>query len=200
MKSERFVFAVIFALVFSMITLSLQSFAVRCEAVRGDTLRMHIIAASDSEQDQRSKLLVRDAVLQQYSDILCGKSIEQAIAFAQFLKDDIKQTALNVLKQQGSSDDVRVEITDMYFDTRSYQNGITLPAGNYSAVRIIIGEGKEQNWWCVMYPPLCIPACIEGDSAQIKGEIAALENQPAYKAKFALVELAQKIHLAVNKG
>ena len=77
MKSERFVFAVIFALVFSMITLSLQSFAVRCEAVRGDTLRLHIMAASDSEYDQHCKLMVRDAVLRQYSDILCGKSMSR---------------------------------------------------------------------------------------------------------------------------
>jgi len=199
MKSEKFVFAVIFALVFSMLTLSFQSFSAKCEAVRGETLRLHILADSDSEYDQQNKLLVRDAVLQQYSDILCGKNIEQAKSFAEFLKDDIKLTTRNVLKRQGSSDSVTVEVTDMFFDTRTYQNGITLPAGNYSAVRIVIGEGKGHNWWCVMYPPLCISACIEGEAAQTKQEIASLECQPAYKAKFAVVELVEKIASNINR-
>ena len=129
MKSDRFVFAVIFALIFSMITLSLDSFAIKCQAVRGETLRLHIMAASDSEKDQQNKLAVRDAVLEQYSDILCGKDIEQAKYLADFLKDDIKRTAENTLKKNGCNDGVSVELTDMFFDTRSYQNAITLPAG-----------------------------------------------------------------------
>ena len=200
MKSDRFVFAVIFALVFSMITLSLDSFAIKCQAVRGETLRLHIMAASDSEKDQQNKLAVRDAVLEQYSDILCGKDIEQAKYLADFLKDDIKQTAENTLKKNGCNDGVSVELTDMFFDTRSYQNAITLPAGEYSALRIIIGEGKGQNWWCVMYPPLCLSACVKDEAMQVQQSISELGQQPAYRAKFAIVELMQNIAAATNKS
>lgn len=199
MKTDKFIFTLIFTLVFSMMTLSFESFAVRCEAVRGETLRLHIIADSDSEYDQNNKLLVRDAVLEQYSEVLCGKSVEQAKYFADFLKEEIALTARQILEQNGCKDNVSVEVTDMYFDTRSYQNGITLPAGEYSALRITIGEGKGQNWWCVMYPPLCIPACIEGEAAETGRKIAELELQPAYKAKFAAVELIEKISSSIRK-
>jgi len=199
-KSDRFTLTLIFTLIFSMLFSSVNSFAQQCDTIRGETLRLHIIADSDSETDQANKLLVRDAVLSEYSELLCGKTVEQAAMFADFLKDEIELTAEKALLAAGCDDRVKAEVTKMYFNTRTYQEGVTLPAGNYTALRLIIGEGKGKNWWCVMYPPLCIPVCMGEQEQKIASDIFALEQQPAVKIKFAAVELAQKISQACEKA
>lgn len=191
-KTDRFVLTVALTLIFCMILLSIEGFAAQCEAIRGETLRLHIIAASDSENDQRLKLLVRDALLSEYSEVLGAGSANQAAAIAEFLKEDITVTAQKTLREHGCPDNAEVSVQEMYFDTRSYQNGITLPAGRYLALRVVIGEGKGQNWWCVIYPPLCIPAASSQQAEAAAGDILALEQQSGYQAKFAVVELAQK--------
>jgi len=198
-KANRFTLTLIFTLIFSMTFASFNRFAEQCGNVRNETLRLHIIANSDSEADQINKLLVRDAVLSEYTELLCGKTAEQAALFANFLKDEIKLTAEKTLAAQSCFDNVQVEVTEMYFDTKSYQDGITLPAGRYTALRLIIGEGKGQNWWCVMYPPLCIPACIGEQAQKVTGDILSLERQPAVKMKFAVIELAQKLAQTYQK-
>ena len=198
-RTDKFVLTVALTLIFSIILLSFEGFALRCDDVRKDTLRLHIIANSDSEADQSNKLLVRDAVLAEYSQILSGKTKEQAIAFADFLKDDIKLTAEKTLYNLGCEHKAKVEIVNMYFDTKSYQSGITLPAGEYAALRITIGEGKGHNWWCVMYPPLCIPACSGEQAQKIEHNIRELEQQPAYKAKFAIIEFAEQAAAFLKK-
>ncbi len=198
LKTDRLTLTLILTLIFSMMFSSFQSFAQQCDTVRGETLRLHIIANSDSEADQSNKLLVRDAVLAEYSELLGGKTAEQAALFAGFLKDEIVLTAEKTLRSAGCSDKVTAEVTEMYFDTRNYQNGVTLPAGRYTALRLIIGEGGGKNWWCVMYPPLCIPVCMSGQAEKAEKDIMALEAQPAVKMKFAVVELTQKISQITN--
>ena len=198
-KTDRLTLSVILTLVFSMMFTSLNSFAAQCDNIRGETLRLHIVANSDSKADQANKLLVRDAVLAEYSELLCGKTADQAVMFADFLKEEIELTAKKTLAAQGCFDEVSAEITEMYFDTRSYQSGVTLPAGVYTALRLVIGEGKGQNWWCVMYPPLCIPACMEQQAEKVACDIMELEHQPAVKIKFAAVELIQKISQVYKK-
>lgn len=200
LKTDRLTLSLILALAFSMILASLGSFAQQCGAVRKETLRLHIIANSDSETDQTNKLLVRDAVLEEYSELLCGKTVEQAVLFADFLKDEITLTAEKTLAAQGCFDKVKTEVTEMYFDTRSYRDGVTLPAGNYTALRLVIGEGRGQNWWCVMYPPLCLPICMGEPAQNVARDITSLEQQPAVKMKFASVELAQKIMQTYKKA
>lgn len=135
----------------------------RCERVRGETLRLHIVANSDTEEDQRHKLLVRDALLEEYSELLGrAESAEAAERFAHFLLEDIRRTAEKTLREADDEHPVEVSLTEMYFDTRTYEDGITLPAGEYAALRVVIGEGGGHNWWCVMYPPLCLPAAAAG--------------------------------------
>jgi len=192
-KADRFTAALALALLFSMFTLSVESFSQHCDIVRGETLRLHIIANSDSEQDQANKLLVRDAVLKEYSELLCQNTAEQAALFADFLKEEIEITAQKTLSLAGCSHPVKAQVTKMYFDTRSYQNDITLPAGYYTALRLIIGDGNGQNWWCVMYPPLCLPVCSGDASQKSLADINSLQIQPAAEVKFALVELIQKL-------
>lgn len=192
-KSDRFALTLFLTLMLSMLLLSLDGFAAQCAAVRQNTLRLHIVANSDSDQDQQHKLLVRDALLDSYSGLLGGRDAAQAAYFAEFLKDDIALTAKKTLRAQGDTQDVAVNVTDMYFDTRTYEDGVTLPAGTYTALRVVIGEGQGQNWWCVMYPPLCIPVATEKQAAEVEAQIRTLSAEPCYEAKFAVVEAFERL-------
>lgn len=140
---------------------SLVSDGVELERLREDVLRLHILADSDSTYDQQLKLSVRDALLER-SDELFGDAggIGQAEVCARKKLSEIEQLAEETLNEQGCDSDVRAEVTEMYFDERVYGD-ITMPAGEYTALRIEIGEAKGRNWWCVMYPPLCLPAAGE---------------------------------------
>lgn len=192
-KLDKFTLTLALTLIFSMLFLSINGFAGQCAEIRENTLRLHIIADSDEEEAQRLKLLVRDALLEEYSPVLCSAKLEQALYAARFLKDDMRLTAKKVLTANNCFDEVAVNVVKMYFDTRSYDIGVTLPAGEYWAVRIIIGEGRGHNWWCVMYPPLCIPVADADSAEQVENNIRLLERQPAFKAKFALVEMVERL-------
>ncbi|MEG2204703.1 MAG: stage II sporulation protein R [Oscillospiraceae bacterium] len=173
---------------------SFQNFFALCGAVREDTLRLHIIANSDSEQDQALKLKVRDALLERYTPILAkGESAEAAASIARFLSEDIALTAKKTLADEGIAAEVSVNVTEMYFDTRTYEEGVTLPAGNYTALRVVLGEGEGRNWWCVMYPPLCIPAAAGETGREIEARIRGLSELPAYEARFAVVEAIERL-------
>lgn len=177
---------------------SLDSFARQCAAVREETLRLHIVAHSDQERDQGNKLLVRDAILTRYSPVLsAGGDEEAALRLTEFLLEDIAVTANKTLRAAGDSHEATAEVCRMYFDTRAYEDGVTLPAGEYAALRIVIGDGEGKNWWCVMYPPLCIPAAQSLRADEAEARIRALNEAPAFEAKFAVVELVEKIKKAL---
>ena len=192
-KTDRFVLTLTVTLVLTMLLLSFDGFAAHCAFIRQNTLRLHIIANSDDVADQRNKLLVRDALLENYGQVLGGATAEQAAQFAEFLRDDITKTAKKTLLAQGDDHAVAVSVTDMYFDTRVYDDGLTLPAGEYTALRVVIGDGEGKNWWCVMYPPLCIPVATQQQADEITEQIRALNAQPSYQAKFAVVEVFEKL-------
>ncbi|WMJ83565.1 stage II sporulation protein R [Oscillospiraceae bacterium LTW-04] len=192
-KTDRFALTLFLTLMLSMLLLSFDSFAAQCAAVRQNTLRLHIIANSDLDEDQQHKLLVRDALLQEYSELLGGEDAAQAARIAEFLRDDITLTAQKTLQAAGDMHNVAVSVTDMYFDTRTYEDGVTLPAGEYTALRVVIGEGKGKNWWCVMYPPLCIPVATQEQAAEVEEQIRTLSVEPCYQAKFAVVEAFEKL-------
>lgn len=198
-KTDRFALTLAVTLVLTVLLLSVDGFAAHCDAVRQNTLRLHIIANSDDTQDQQNKLLVRDALLKNYSTLLSGADADEAARFAEFLSDDITITAKKTLQAVGDYHDVAVSVTNMYFDTRTYEDGVTLPAGDYTALRVVIGEGKGKNWWCVMYPPLCIPVATEKQAAEVEGQIRELSDEPCYEAKFAVVEAFEKLTAYVDK-
>ncbi|NLT08334.1 MAG: stage II sporulation protein R [Ruminococcus sp.] len=131
------------------------------DRLRGSVLRMHILADSDSEEDQALKLLVRDELLKN-SDAIFGNadSLEEAETAAAEKLPEITALAEKTLRSHGCSDKVTAEIADVDFDERVYGD-ITMPAGTYRALRIKIGKAEGHNWWCVMYPPLCLPAARE---------------------------------------
>lgn len=120
-------------------------------------VRLHILANSDSELDQQLKLRVRDAVLASSDELFEPySSSEEAEEALSGQLDKIKAIADSTLAENGCDDRTVCEITSMDIDRREYGE-YTVPAGRYTALRITIGEGKGHNWWCVMYPPLCVP-------------------------------------------
>lgn len=165
--------------------------------IRSETLRLHIIANSDSEADQELKLKVRDAVMASTGELFAevsGKT--EAVAVAEYSADDIKAISENVIASEGFDYSVQVEVTEMWFETRSY-DGFTLPAGDYDAVRIIIGAGEGKNWWCVMYPALCIPGAEE--QLLRYGENAAFISGSGYEIRFAVIEWFESIKNILSK-
>ena len=125
------------------------------EDLENSVFRLHVIANSDSKEDQNLKYIVRDKLLQYMNSYLSNTSTkEDAIKIANEHLDEFKQVAINTIKEQGYSYNVNVKVGN-YGD-------ISLPAGFYDALRVEIGEAKGQNWWCVMFPPLCFVDVTSG--------------------------------------
>ena len=146
-------------------------FAGAANTVREDVVRLHILANSDSKADQKVKLQVRDALLEKNTLILSeGVSKENAVEYFELSKDELLKTAIEVLKENGFDYGVELRLEKEYFETREYGE-LTFPAGEYTALKVILGEGEGKNWWCVMFPPLCVPAA---------GEVEIKENTDDY--------------------
>ncbi len=166
-------------------------------AIYKDTLRLHILAESDSESDQKAKLAVRDAVLLKYGCELKGAGFDEAVRSAEGKLVEIEEFVNDTLSDMGASYKARVTLGNEWYDTRVYED-FTLPSGYYTSLRIIIGTGEGKNWWCVMYPPLCLDLATEGapaDDALIdytKEEIALIKGGK-YNIKFKLLEIFSKV-------
>lgn len=130
----------------------------QAQAVRADTLRLHIVPCSDSVMDQNAKLRVRDALLARSALLYAGQETQQQVQYrtAQALPG-LLLWARHTLLQQHCREKVTVSITKENFATRKY-DGYTLPAGEYRALRVAIGQGAGHNWWCCLYPKLCLAA------------------------------------------
>lgn len=184
---------VIFLAVFALFLSSSGEFYTGCRQLREDMLRLHVLAQSDSAEDQALKLAVRDRILQESAAWPTGGKAEMT-AYLSANLDRIEAAAGETLAELGCSLPVKAELTRCFFDTRVYGER-TVPAGKYDALRVIIGEGAGQNWWCVLYPPLCLPAA-EGeavlDGSFTPEEKAVLSSPPRYRIRFLTVELAEK--------
>lgn len=132
------------------------------EDLENSVFRLHVIANSDSKEDQNLKYIVRDKLLQYMNSYLSNTSTkEDAIKIANEHLDEFKQVAINTIKEHGYSYNVNVKVGNFEFPTKTYGD-ISLPAGFYDALRVEIGEAKGQNWWCVMFPPLCFVDVTSG--------------------------------------
>ena len=132
------------------------------QKLRQELIRLHVVAASDSKEDQAVKLEVRDAVIGALQRELENfRDVDQAKAYLEENLPKIQTIANEVLHQAGFDRNVTVSLCVEEFTTRFYDT-FTLPAGLYESLRIVIGEGEGQNWWCVVFPSLCLPATSEG--------------------------------------
>lgn len=201
MKKNKLNIILAVGLFFAVILSNIGSFVrdgMALDGLRNSVLRLHILAESDSEYDQNLKLKVRDEILK--SGILDGaENLREAEKTANEKIPEIIGIAEKTLRKNGCSLPVSAEITEMYFDERVYGN-MTMPAGEYKALRIKIGSAEGHNWWCVMYPPLCLPsACeVEADTETAPvffsgKEIDIMEKPKKYKIKFALWDKLKKI-------
>ena len=177
-----------------------------------NVFRLHVIANSDSEDDQNLKLKVRDNVIK-YMNTLCSKttSKEEAIEIANAHLNEFKKIALNTIKENGYNYDVNISIDNVFFPTKTYGD-ISLPEGYYDALRIKIGKAEGKNWWCVMFPPLCFVDVTSGivpdDSKELLKENLSQEeynlicngnsedlNNTDITFKFKIVELLNNTKL-----
>lgn len=179
------------------VLLSTVGFAASCAEIRGEVLRMHVIANSDSEIDQTVKLKVRDAVLE------AGEALFDGSVTAQDAQEvlgahigALEGAAQQVLTENGMPYGVHIEIGPAFFDTRTYESSVTLPAGTYEAVNVILGAGEGKNWWCVMFPPLCLPAAEAktpiGEVLDEK-QLSIVESDTKFEPRFKIVEICEKI-------
>lgn len=166
------------------------------ERISGDVLRLHVLANSDSRTDQELKLKVRDAVLEEGKNIFGGEiNVGNAREKISSEKDRLIKTARDVISQNGFDYDVDIFVKKEFFDTRSYGD-LTLPAGTYTAVKVEIGEAMGHNWWCIMFPPLCLPAAQEKTDVNLyldKQEVKVVKSDPDYDVRFKVVEWYEKI-------
>ncbi len=193
-RQKRLDVALIIGLVVSLLTMGITGFAQDCGAVRQDVLRLHVIPNSDSLDDQDLKLAVRDRILQETGELFQdADSKEQAQALSQGALDRIQQAANDEIQSRGYPYQARVELVNMYFETREYEN-FTMPAGYYDAVRVTIGAGRGHNWWCVLFPPLCVPAAAEDPEKAFTGQEQEVVTQsPQFEPRFKIVEWFQEL-------
>ena len=187
---KAFTVATILTILYTMIP-----FSAECSSVSNEVFRLHILANSDSDCDQNLKLKVRDAVLDYTKNIF---KYADSITNAEKLTDEnlqkIADRAKKVVEKNGYNYSVKAQIKEMYFDTRYYGN-ITMPSGKYKALRITIGKGEGHNWWCVMYPCVCVGASTNYNSLKentTDTEYSIMVNGD-YKYQFKIVEIFQKI-------
>ena len=143
-------------------------------------------------------------ILQEYESMGLCVEVKKVMGSWHYDDSDIERlqnAAQNVLTENGFDYGVRVEIGKDYFNTRTYDGEVTLPAGEYEAVRVILGEGKGQNWWCVMFPPMCLPAAeadTEISDVLTQNEEDVVKSNPKYEARFKIVELFENFYRKIK--
>lgn len=178
------------------IIFSICSFAKTSEEIRSDVLRLHVIANSDSSADQNLKLRVRDYILKEGKGIFNGSvTVENAVEKIKPQISELEKSTNEFIKTMGFDYNVKITLSNEYFTTRSYES-VTLPAGKYLALRVVIGSGEGHNWWCVMFPPMCIPAADKKDEIEnvfSDDEIKLVESNPKYEPRFKVIEIYESI-------
>ena len=182
------------------IAFSCTYFAGAAKTVRDDVVRLHILANSNSEFDQNVKLKVRDSILNKNTALLSnGVNTENAPLYFEASKDELLESAEAVLREYNCDYNAKITLQKEYFETRVYGD-YTFPAGEYTALKVVLGEGEGKNWWCVMFPPLCIPAAdgvntdkTATDCLTKSGEkIVSSGNK--FVMKFKLLEIYEELH------
>ena len=187
----------------AMLTAALMILPIHGESEIYDrVIRLHVLADSDSKQDQEIKLHVRDAVLKKTHTLL--ENVDKREDAEAVLRDAIpvlEHTAAEALRQLDCEDAVSVTLGEERYPTRQYES-LAFPAGEYLSLRVMIGSAEGQNWWCVLFPPLCLTSAVETDteavclSAGLTGEqyrMIADTEETKYKLRFKILEVAEEL-------
>ncbi|MCL2108053.1 MAG: stage II sporulation protein R [Oscillospiraceae bacterium] len=170
-------------------------FAEECDAVRGEVLRLHILPHSNNEHDLALKYDLRDYLLDELAIALDGAAnLEQAKELAESNLPEIEQLAARFVKSAGFDYPVTVSLETAWFGTRVYEN-LTMPAGEYYAMRVVIGDGAGDNWWCVAFPPLCLPAVAGTGSGAGAGNSKAAKEPYFTPEASRLIEQGGKVEV-----
>ena len=194
-------FGILIAAVLSLCTLLTDRQTLKTELVR-----LHVVGASNGEHDQNVKLSVRDAVVQSLNAAMEGiTDAQQAKEYIRSHLPEIEAVANRTLQALGESKQAVVTFLQEEFPTRIYDT-FSLPSGIYDSLRITIGEGKGRNWWCVVFPSLCMKAT----SAEVNSAAAgagfstglsnAMTGQEGYQIRFYLLDVLGKIENLFHKG
>lgn len=184
----------IFLPLFIVLTLTLsliQPMIATSENISDKVLRLHILANSDSSMDQDLKLKVKNHILENTADLFVGKDLNENIDIAKNNTEYLENIANEAIRLNGYTYKAKVSVVKEFFKTRVYDD-FTLPAGEYNSLKIEIGEGRGHNWWCIIYPSVCLSACSESMSDYLSDDEMKLINS-GYTPKFKIVEIYEKI-------
>lgn len=184
-----------------IITSYITPFILTSNRISNDVFRLHILANSDSEEDQNLKLKVRDEILKSSQTLFLNcKSLNEIIDISINNINYFKSIAEKCIKDNGYEYDVNVYVDKEYFNTRKYER-ITLPSGIYNALKIEIGQAKGHNWWCVMFPAICLSAVSDEEIYEIldEDEINLINSNEKYEIRFKIVEIYAKIKDELKK-
>ncbi len=204
MFNKKFIIMIesaILLLILGVFTFSMSDFSMGCDDIYSNMLRLHVIANSDSEKDQKLKLLVRDEILKTGSELFDGKTnIDTAADKLYEEREKLEEAAKSVLRENGCDGDVKISLSKSYFEVRQYE-GFTVPAGFYNSVLVEIGNAKGKNWWCVMFPPLCIPAVSDNGNLEVFNEDgkAVLLSDLKIDARFKVAEMYHSARKFIKK-
>lgn len=197
MSKKLFVFLPLL-LIFTLLFGSLSYTNDASNDISTKVLRMHVLANSNSIDDQKLKIAVKNNILKSTQELFTDcDNLEESIEIAQSNTELIKASAKEVIKKYNKNYDVKVYVDNEFFDVREYKD-FTLPSGNYNTVKIVIGEGKGKNWWCVMYPAVCISACSDDFDKALTKEEKKLITSKKYIPKFKILEIINKIKNKIN--
>lgn len=163
-------------------------------------IRLHVIANSDSEYDQELKLKVRDGILSTVEELTRGcKTKDEAERVLRENSGEVTDAAFRVLEENGSDLSVSIEIGQEKYPTREYGN-LRLPGGTYCSVRVKLGDADGKNWWCVLFPPLCLNSSVKAEEELLQVGftpdqvgIITESSSPKYKIRFKLLEIIGKL-------
>ncbi|MBR2346436.1 MAG: stage II sporulation protein R [Clostridia bacterium] len=167
-------------------------------AIYDNVLRLHVLANSDSSADQSLKLEVRDRILEETATLFKDcKTKDEAREAVESNLDKIREIAEQTVREAGYDYSVSVSLGEEEYPTKNYEE-CCFPAGEYLSLRVMIGEAEGENWWCVLFPPLCIDAA--GESREVFAEVGLTDEQysfitetdnPKYKVRFKLLEVIE---------
>ncbi len=204
-QRKKMILSVFLGLILSILismTADFTAFAGECSDIRDEVVRIHILANSNTQEDQELKLKVRDRILQECSDIFVPSGTKQdALDSLSRHLPQLKLAAEQELERLGYAYPVDVRLEKTYFTTRVYDT-LTLPAGTYDALRVEIGQAAGHNWWCIAFPQMCLPAAEQktpADEIFSEQQEEIMENSQKYEVKFAIVEFFESIGQKISE-